>query len=54
MNYAALDGIMHPKAIAVIGASATPGKIGFTVLNNLIQQGYWGISTPSTPAQMKF
>ena len=49
MNYAALDGIMHPKAIAVIGASATPGKIGFTVLNNLIQQGYNGKIYPINP-----
>jgi acetyl coenzyme A synthetase (ADP forming)-like protein len=49
VNHAALDGIMHPKTIAVVGASATPGKIGFTVLDNLIKQGYTGKIYPINP-----
>jgi acetyl coenzyme A synthetase (ADP forming)-like protein len=49
VNHEALDGIMHPKAIAVVGASATPGKIGYTVLNNLITQGYSGTIYPINP-----
>jgi len=53
VNYAALDGIMHPKAIAVIGASATPGKIGFTVLDNLIKQGYSGEIYPINPGEQE-
>ncbi len=53
MNHAALDGIMHPKAIAVIGASATPGKIGFTVLDNLIKQGYSGEIYPINPGEQE-
>ncbi len=50
MNHEALDGIMHPKAIAVVGASATPGKIGYTVLDNLIKQGYTGTIYPINPS----
>ena len=50
MNYAALNGIMHPKAIAVVGASATPGKIGYTVLDNLIKQGFSGTIYPINPS----
>ena len=40
MNNPALDGILKPKSVAVVGASATPGKIGYTVVNNLIKDGY--------------
>ncbi|MBI4928632.1 MAG: CoA-binding protein, partial [Anaerolineae bacterium] len=50
MNTSALDGIMHPKAIAVVGASATPGKIGYTVLENLVKQGFTGTIYPINPS----
>jgi acetyl coenzyme A synthetase (ADP forming)-like protein len=50
VNHEALDGIMHPKAIAVVGASATPGKIGYTVLDNLIKQGFSGTVYPINPS----
>ncbi len=49
MNHQALDGIMTPRSIAVIGASSTPGKIGYTVLSNLINQGYKGKIFPINP-----
>jgi acetyltransferase len=35
-----LTGLLRPKGIAVVGASATPGKIGHTVVKNLIDGGY--------------
>ena len=38
-----------PKAIAVIGASGTPGKIGYVVLNNIIRGGYTGNVYPVNP-----
>lgn len=41
---------MNPKSIAVIGASATPGKIGYTVLANLVNQGYKGKIYPINPS----
>ncbi|WP_322509567.1 CoA-binding protein, partial [Anaerolinea sp.] len=40
---------MTPRSIAVIGASSTPGKIGYTVLSNLINQGYKGKIFPINP-----
>ena len=38
-----------PKSIAVIGASATPGKVGNTVLNSIIKSGYNGKIIPINP-----
>jgi acetyltransferase len=34
--------MLRPKSVAVIGASATPGKIGYTVIKNLLDGGYEG------------
>ncbi|MFX1392995.1 MAG: acetate--CoA ligase family protein [Promethearchaeota archaeon] len=39
----------NPKSIAVIGASATIGKVGNTVLNNIIKSGYKGKIFPINP-----
>ena len=50
MNREAIDSIMRPKSIAVVGASATPGKIGYTVLANLVNQGYTGKIYPINPS----
>lgn len=44
-----LDRIFKPKSIAVIGASATPGKIGYTVLEKLLQGNYEGKIYPINP-----
>lgn len=38
-----------PKSICVIGASAKQGKVGNTVLNNLIQSGFSGKIFPINP-----
>ena len=38
-----------PKSIAVVGASPTVGKVGYTVLNNLIKSGYKGKIFPINP-----
>ncbi|MFQ6610205.1 MAG: acetate--CoA ligase family protein, partial [Fidelibacterota bacterium] len=38
-----------PNSIAVIGASATPGKIGYKILNNIISSGYRGKIYPINP-----
>lgn len=35
-----ITGLLRPKGIAIIGASTTPGKIGHTVVKNLIESGY--------------
>lgn len=39
----------NPKSIAVIGASGTPGKVGNTVLNNIIKSGFTGKVYPINP-----
>ncbi len=45
----AMNRIMRPKAIAVIGASAEAGKIGNSVMKNLINGGYKGQIYPVHP-----
>src|SRR5712675_493557 len=42
--------IMKPKALAVIGASAENGKIGNSVMKNLINGGYQGAIYPIHPS----
>lgn len=44
-----LTGLLKPKSVAVIGASSTPGKIGHTVIKNLIESGYKGGIYPVNP-----
>lgn len=50
MDQKALDGLLRPDKIAVVGASATPGKIGYTVLKNLLEGGYQGKIYPVNPS----
>ncbi len=49
MDFNELNQIFRPKSIAVIGASNTPGKIGYSVLNNLIKGGFHGDIYPINP-----
>lgn len=44
-----LDALFNPKAIAVIGASDDPKKVGHAVLNNLIKFNYKGRLYPINP-----
>jgi len=45
-----LLGLFQPKSIAVVGASSTPGKIGYTVLENLIKAEFKGPIYPINPS----
>jgi acetate---CoA ligase (ADP-forming) len=45
----AIDGLLQPKSIALVGASTTPGKIGYSVLDNLIKSNYQGKIYPINP-----
>jgi acetyl coenzyme A synthetase (ADP forming)-like protein len=45
----AMQRIMQPKSVAVIGASAEDGKIGNSVMKNLINGGYPGTIYPIHP-----
>ncbi|MHB1338948.1 MAG: acetate--CoA ligase family protein, partial [Bellilinea sp.] len=49
MENEALNKLLTPKSVAVIGASATPGKIGWSVMKNLIDGGYAGPIYPINP-----
>ncbi|MGH3501483.1 MAG: CoA-binding protein, partial [Nocardioidaceae bacterium] len=44
-----MNRIMHPRAIAVIGASSEDGKIGNSVMKNLVNGGYRGEIYPVNP-----
>jgi len=45
-----ITGLLRPKGIAIVGASTTPGKIGHTVVKNLIESGYKGGIYPVNPS----
>ncbi len=49
MDLEVLNGLLRPKSIAVIGASDTPGKIGYTVVRSLIESKYEGPIYPINP-----
>ena len=44
-----IEGMFRPGSVAVVGASVTPGKIGYTVLDNIIKGGYAGKVYPINP-----
>jgi 3-hydroxypropionyl-CoA synthetase (ADP-forming) len=46
-----LDNFFKAKSVAVIGASATPGKIGNSVLDSLIKHEYQGKVYPVNPGR---
>ena len=45
----AMNRIMKPRSVAVIGASDSEGKIGNSVMKNLINGGYQGVIYPINP-----
>jgi acetyl coenzyme A synthetase (ADP forming)-like protein len=46
-----LEGLFNPRAIAVIGASADPNKVGHAVLNNLVRFKFKGALYPVNPSR---
>lgn len=44
-----LEHVFEPRAVALIGASATPGKLGRVVLTNLLKAGFKGEIYPVNP-----
>ena len=45
-----LEFLLYPKSIAVIGASRTPGKVGYEILANLLEGGFEGQIIPVNPS----
>ncbi len=46
-----LDFLFTPKQIAVIGASKSPQKIGYAIIDNIIKSGYQGKVYPVNPKE---
>lgn len=44
-----LKKLFYPKSVALIGASSTPGKLGFDILANLVQSDFKGEIYPVNP-----
>lgn len=44
-----LEALLHPETIAVVGASSTPGKLGYELLRNLVDGGFEGTIVPVNP-----
>ncbi len=44
-----LHDLFYPKSIAVIGASGTPGKLGWNVFTNLVSHNFRGMLYPINP-----
>lgn len=49
MPHKDLQPIFNPRSIAVIGASRTPGSVGYAVMDNLINAGFTGVVYPVNP-----
>ena len=45
-----LESLLYPNSVAVIGASRTPGKVGYAVMANLVAGGFEGDIVPVNPA----
>ena len=44
-----LDAIFNPAAVAVVGASTTPGKVGHDIFVNILKGGFTGTLYPVNP-----
>src|SRR5512138_2674803 len=49
MDQTSLSNLLQPKSVAIVGASTQPGKIGYTVIENLLKGGYQGQIYPINP-----
>lgn len=44
-----LDAFFRPRSIAVVGASRTPGTVGYEIIDNLLTDGFTGAIYPVNP-----
>jgi acetyltransferase len=44
-----LDSIFSPQSVAVVGASTTPGKVGYDIFKNILTGGFKGTLYPVNP-----
>lgn len=45
-----LEFLLYPKVVAVMGASRTPGKVGYVITANLIRESFEGEVVPVNPS----
>jgi acetyltransferase len=48
-----LESLFDPQAVAVVGASANPAKLGHSILDNIIKYGYQGQVYPINPKEIE-
>ena len=48
-----LENFFSPKSVAVVGASDTPGRVGYAVIRNMIAGGFPGRIHPVNPTRKK-
>ena len=48
-NITSMESFFTPKSVALVGASATPGKIGRSILDSIVNQDYKGKVYPINP-----
>ena len=46
-----IPALFNPQTVAVIGASASPGKVGYSVVANMLDAGFQGALIPVNPAR---
>src|SRR5947209_5128222 len=46
-----LDPIFHPRSVAVVGASGTPGTVGSILIRNLLENPFGGVVYPVNPGR---
>jgi acetate---CoA ligase (ADP-forming) len=44
-----LDAVFRPRSIAIVGASRTPGSVGYEIIDNLLTDGFTGAIYPVNP-----
>jgi len=44
-----LDYLFAPRSVAVVGAAREPGKLGYTILDNVVKSGFSGAVYPINP-----
>jgi len=49
MSIRNLEKIFDPRRVAIVGASNTPGSVGYSVFRNMIEAGFHGVVYPVNP-----
>ena len=53
MTMPSLEKFFAPQSVAIVGASDTPGRVGYAVIRNLISSGFMGPIYPVNAGRKK-